>query len=88
MTERVTKCSVRDGRFVEPCDILAENVQNNTPGFSARKGISEWNLTNFKTHLPSRRYFGVKTSAYPKGFLFNNCPFCGERIDAPFKDAK
>lgn len=78
-------CSVRDGRFVDPCSVLAENVQNHTPGFSKTKGIAEWNLVNTETHKPSRRYFGVKTTAHPNGFLFNHCPFCGVKIDEPFK---
>jgi len=84
--DKVWKCTVTDGRFVEACWPLEENVQNNTPGFSKAKGIAVWNLTNMTTHNPSRRYYGVKTPAHPNGFLFNFCPFCGERIDAPFVD--
>lgn len=77
-------CKVRDGRFVDPCESLASVVANNTPGFSAVKGIAQWNMTNIETHQPSRTYFGVKTKEMPNGFLFNFCPFCGVKIDEPF----
>lgn len=89
MTEQVMqvpRCTVTDGRFVEPCSALDQNVQNNIPGFSKAKGIAVWNLVNHDTHKPSRRYFGVKTPAHPNGFLFNFCPFCGVQIDAPFAE--
>lgn len=78
------KCTITDGRFVEACTALDQNIQNHTPGFSKSKGIAVWNLVNRETHKPSRRYFGVKTPTYPNGFLFNFCPFCGVKIDAPF----
>lgn len=79
-------CSIRDGRFVDPCWPLEENVHNHAPGFIKAKGIGEWSLTNITTHKPSRRYYGVLTRANPTGFLFNFCPFCGTDISAPFKD--
>lgn len=85
MTDR-TKCSVRDGTFVEPCKTLAEAVDNNIPGFSMAKGIFRQDLTNMNTRQPSRTMFGIKSKRFPNGLLFNNCPWCGERIDAPFAD--
>ena len=84
MGDSYRKCAVREGRFIDPCAPLDENVANNTPGFSATKGIAHWQLMNLETHKPSRSYFGVKTKANPNGFLFNFCPFCGVKIDAPF----
>lgn len=36
----------------------------------------------------TRRMFGVKSGEYKSGVLFNFCPFCGERIDAPFAEQK
>jgi hypothetical protein len=83
MEERI-KCTVREGRFVEPCDTLAQAVDNNIPGFSKAKGVFRQDLTNMKTKQPSRTYFGLKSKQFPNGLLFNCCPWCGERIDAPF----
>lgn len=83
MTDRI-RCSVRDGLFVEPCETLARNTDNHAPGFSKAKGIFRQELTNMNTMKPSRTYYGIKSKAHPNGLLFNNCPFCGERIDAPF----
>lgn len=85
MAERV-KCAVRDGLFVEPCDSLQSATDNNIPGFSKTKGIASWHLTNINTGKPSRSYWGVKSKNHQNGFLFNFCPFCGERIDAPFNE--
>ena len=86
MTQEKTKCSVRDGLFVEPCKTLADAVDNNMPGFSEAKGIFRQELTNRTTKAPSRVMFGIKSKAYPIGLLFNYCPWCGEKIDAPFND--
>lgn len=83
MTDK-NKCSVKDGAFVEPCKLLAEAVDNNIPGFSKAKGIFRQDLTNMTTGQPSRTMFGIKTKQFPNGLLFNNCPWCGEQIDAPF----
>ena len=83
MTGR-TQCTVRDGRFVEPCVTLASNTDNHIPGFSKAKGIFRRELTNRKTLKPSRTYYGIRSKAHPNGFLFNVCPFCGEDISAPF----
>lgn len=83
MTES-TKCSVREGRFVEPCAALHEVVEYGNP-IGKRKGIYAWNLFSRETPGPTRRMFGVKSGDHVKtGMLFNFCPFCGERIDAPF----
>jgi hypothetical protein len=79
-----TKCRVRDGRFVEPCDILAKAVDVYAPGFSRAKGIFEQTYTNMETGEPSRTFYGVRTKEFPNGLLFNLCPWCGERISAPF----
>lgn len=86
MTEAPKNCTVRDGLFVEPCESLALNTDNNMPGFSKAKGIFRQELTNRNTLKPARTYYGVKSKAYPNGYLFNNCPFCGEDISAPFMD--
>jgi hypothetical protein len=78
------KCIVRDGLFVEPCVDLDQNSEIGNPPPGKQRGIYEWRLFNTETHKPTRRFFGVKTSHRPKGMLFNFCPWCGERIDAPF----
>lgn len=82
------KCTVRDERFVDPCQTLEEVVANPHPGFSKRKGVAVWRL-NRRTEngsVPSRTYFGIKCDAYPDGMLFIHCPFCGEDISAPFME--
>ncbi len=81
------KCTVRDGLFVQPCDSLKEDAEGRVPTGKAR-GIYWWDLTDLKTHKPSRTFFGAKTSAHPKGVAFNFCPFCGTQIDAPFAQEK
>jgi hypothetical protein len=78
------KCIVIEGRIVQPCEDLdkAAEVGNPPPGKS--RGIYEWRLHNTETHKVSRVFFGTKTTNHPKGMAFNFCPWCGERIDAPF----
>jgi len=83
---QILKCSVRDGSFVEPCQALADNVDNPASAFSRAKGVTRWAYTNLRTHKPTRTFFGVKTRANPNGMLFNFCPWCGEDISAPFVD--
>ncbi len=80
---RKLKCTIAEGRFVEPCDSLYESSEGRVPTGKAR-GIYWWDYTNLKTHKPSRTFFGAKTSDCPKGVAFNFCPFCGVQIDAPF----
>ena len=80
MIDKVIKCTVRDGRFVEPCDSLAGATD--VGGLSKAKGIGEWSY--YVAGKPSRTFFGVRSKDHPNGLLFNFCPWCGERIDAPF----
>ena len=81
---RKTECTVRDGAFVEPCDALNSLIDNIAPGFSKKRGIAKWSLSNWRTHKPSRSYVGIVTDEFRNGFLFNFCPVCGTKIDAPF----
>lgn len=81
------KCTVREGRFVDPCDTLESQTDNIAAGFSRAKGTARWHYTNINNRQPSRTFFGVKTRESPNGMLFNFCPWCGERIDAPFADS-
>lgn len=80
------KCTVRDGKFIEPCETLAKACETGNPPAGKQRGIYEWRYTNLKTNKPSRTFFGVKATQYPKGMAFNVCPWCGERIDAPFAE--
>jgi hypothetical protein len=84
MSAPQTTCTVREGRFVDPCDTLDRMVENQFSAFSRAKGITRWAYTNMKTREPSRTFFGVKCRAQPNGILFNFCPFCGAQIDVPF----
>lgn len=82
----IRKCTVRDGNFVEPCETLAQ-ASNGRP-YGTATGIFTHNMTyvegpNFGK--PSRTFFSVKTGEFAKkGICLNFCPFCGEKIDAPF----
>lgn len=68
-------CTVRDGRFVEPCATLA-SVEG--------RAVSHQHFTNFKTGAPARSFFVLKSGDHQKkGIVLNVCPFCGTRIDAP-----
>lgn len=85
MIERESKnCTVRDGKFVEPCQTLLDNVDVANAGFSKAKGIARWVSVSMETLDPLRSMIGIRTKAHPNGILFNHCPFCGEKIDAPF----
>lgn len=84
--EKRAKCTVEDGRFVIPCDSLERLIDNKAPGFSRTKGVSMWTYSNLRTAEPTRSFVGVKCRTHPNGFLFNFCPVCGEKIDAPFVD--
>ena len=86
MSDVKIKCTVRDSRFVEPCDTLEKATDNPMGSFSKAKGIVRWSITNMSTRQPSRTYFGIRTNEFKRGLAFNNCPFCGEKIDAPFAD--
>lgn len=76
-------CNVREGRIVEACDTLEEATE---PGIPSKrgKGIVCWPLTNLDTGKPSRTFYGAQSGKHaPRGIVFNFCPFCGTRIDAP-----
>ena len=70
------RCSVRDTAFVEPCDALAR---------SFGRGVEHHHMVDMKTRKPSRSFVAIKSGEYSqRGLAMNVCPFCGERIDAPF----
>ena len=78
------KCTVRDGKFVEPCRSLAEVSEYGNPR-GKQKGVFAWAL--YVGREPSRTFFGVKSGEWvQKGMAFNYCPFCGEKINAPYID--
>lgn len=79
-----SKCIVKNGKFVEPCDRLHSASEQGNPSGN-KKGIFAWAYNNQEG--PTRTMFGVKGGEHIKnGLLFNFCPFCGERIDTPFND--
>ena len=80
------KCYVRDGRYVEPCNMLASATEYGNPR-GKQKGIFAWALS-IPGKGASRTFFGVKSGEQvAKGLAFNFCPFCGERIEAPFTES-
>lgn len=75
------ECTVRDGKFVEPCDILAETTEYGHPR-GKQKGIYAWAWSN--SEGPTRTMFGAKSGErVTPGMLFNFCPFCGKPISEP-----
>jgi len=80
------KCVVKDGKFVEPCETLMKASRYGNPK-KGQQGIWCWSLISMETGGKSRTFFGVQSGEFKdKGLAFNCCPFCGERIDAPFND--
>lgn len=77
------KCSVTEGKFVEPCELLERACEGSHQGGKSR-GIFVWDLFNIAEGTPSRSFFGSVCSNFPKGLAFNFCPFCGELIGTPF----
>ena len=81
------KCRVEAGKFVEPCKSLQEATEFGNP-IGKRKGVWCWEYHNREQSGPTRRFFGIKSGEFAeKGLAFNYCPFCGEKIDAPFTEA-
>lgn len=71
-----TKCTIRDGVHVEPCDTLREMTEGQCPPGKAR-GIYVWPFINLNTREATRTIFGAKSSSHPRGLIFNFCPWCG-----------
>lgn len=86
MTERKHTCTVRDGKFVEPCDTLGERIASHAAYAMRGSGFFHMTLTDISTGQPSRSMIGYRTPKSPKGLLVNFCPWCGGKIDAPFAD--
>ena len=70
------RCTVKDDMFVVPCAALADAVGG---------AVDHAHYVDMKKRKPSRSFFVLKSGAHKhKGIAMNVCPFCGERIDAPF----
>lgn len=70
------RCTIKDGRFVVPCVVLAGAVGG---------AVDHAHYYDMAKREPSRSFFVLKSGAHKgKGIAMNVCPFCGERIDAPF----
>lgn len=80
------KCKIEDGKFVVPCKTLADATEFGNP-IGKRKGVWSWEYYRTDTKGPTRRFYGCKSGEFvAKGMAFNYCPFCGEKIDAPFTE--
>ncbi len=75
-------CTVRDGKFVEPCAALAEQCR-----WEIRGGLEMVRL--YSHGVPTRSFVTLAGSKSRdiKPRAINACPFCAERIDAPFNSA-
>lgn len=80
------KCTVRDGKFVEPCDALREVTEYSHPR-KKQKGIFAYRYST-PERGPTRTMFGAQSGdRVQSGLLFNFCPYCGEKIDQPFSES-
>ena len=80
------KCRIEEGKFVVPCKTLADATEFGNP-IGKRKGVWCWEYYNHELKGPTRRFYGTKSGDFAeKGLAFNYCPFCGEKIDAPFAE--
>lgn len=78
-------CSVRDGRFVEPCSSLWSTFEGSA--FGKGRALFLYIMVNLKTLTPTRSFVVLRMGDHKqKGIAINVCPFCGERIDAPFAE--
>lgn len=84
--ERKHTCSVRDGKFVEPCHTLEQFLTAGGAYAVRGSGFFFMTLTHLPTNTESRSMVGYKTPQMPKGILVNFCPWCGTQIDAPFAE--
>lgn len=78
-------CTIRDGKFVDPCALLAETTNVGHPTRTG-KGIWSWQWSILAPEgvTPTLTVYGTKSGVHvAKGMLFNYCPFCGTRIDGP-----
>lgn len=78
-------CKVRDGRFIEPCVAMIGAFDGSSAGKGRALFMSQY--INIKTGEQSRSFVVLRMGDHIKnGVALNVCPFCGERIDAPFQD--
>ena len=82
MSDTFKRCSVRDGRFIEPCASLEGVFDGHAWGKG--RGLFLQQMTHLPTGKPSRSFVVLRMGEHKeKGIVLNCCPFCGERIDAP-----
>jgi len=78
-------CKITDGKFVEPCTSLAGAMDGS--GFTQGRALYLHQTVNLSTLKPCRSFVVLRMGDHvQKGIALNVCPFCGERIDAPFAD--
>lgn len=83
MSEKKLKCTVRDGRFVEPCDLLEKITEYNQPR-GKQKGLFAYTYWLTASDQPARTFYGVKSGEHVEGgMILNYCPMCGEKINDP-----
>lgn len=86
--DRKTECTVRDGKFVEPCHMLDEFIVAHAAYAVRGSGLFHQVLHNLTTREQSRSMVGYKTPQHKRGMLINFCPWCGKQIDAPFAEQR
>ncbi len=75
------QCSVRDMKFIEPCNALSRQT-----ALGIRGGVERVAWSNFTSGEPTRTFYslGGVASRDVKAMALTFCPFCGTKIDAPF----
>lgn len=77
------KCKVDQGLFLRPCDALTNVCEYGNPTKKA-KGVFLWRYVTPQAGV-TRIFAGAKSGEHvTNGIAFNYCPFCGEKVDAPF----
>jgi len=77
------KCAV-DGMVVVPCKALEDSAMGTNPE-DGMEGIWRWERASITTPDLLMALYGAQSGMFIEhGIMFNFCPFCGERIDAPF----
>jgi len=78
------KCKV-EGRVVLPCRALEDSSNGRNPR-EGERGIWSWVNRDLDDMEMSMVFYGAQSGVFAgkTSIAFNFCPFCGERIDAPF----
>src|SRR5690606_37475253 len=82
-------CTVRDGRFLEPCDGIRQCLQGANPTPRDKAGLYLVTYSKAIPFTPTRTFAVLKSGEHSRaGIVVNVCPFCGTRIDEMCQEVK